>query len=404
MVDLTTAGIRDPYNPILDELSARLQQLPVPVVLTHLVDLVPATALPHLADSFHLLHTVAWRRAAQEKVRRGLIKSAVRRHRIKGTLAGFKLAAKDAGAAVTGAIVPPAKLFMASALTREERNAFVARYPQLRIYRYRTRGERVGIHCGDPLGRWLPVQSDAGLRIMPRAYCYRDGMESPLVVMERSTATTAGAAESTTVTEVAIPGKAGVLSFVGGHPRHLTVTEGPKRFYRMTLKSAYLDRSETLRRVTATPGLTPIDVRPDSIARPGTATGIHAGQFVAGHLAESTAADRIYQRLYLFDPDIDVTRRTATLHLNTGRLGMPAHHAELSVRISGRRHRLAAGAFVHGFPAASSQADLSDCMESMRDVARISDCIAINTIINRPVAAGESVVAGKYPAGNWITN
>lgn len=363
---------------------------------------IAAPLLPWLAWSVDVL---AWPRRASEDARRGLVAGSWRLHRLQGTLAGFREIAKVFGGEVVGVIKPPAKLYAAPSLTTTERNAFVARYPQLRLYRYRTVGQRIGLHCGDVLGRWSPVQSDALLRITPRAYIYRDGQEAELTVIERRVKNdTRSAVQAATVTEVAIPGQAGRLSFVGRHPRHLTATEAARRFYRMTLTETYQDSSEQLRRVTAQPGLTPIDVRPDAIAQTGQATGIHAGQFIARHLSPSTARDRIYQRLYLFDPEVDVSRRSATLHLNAGRLGMPAHHAELALRIPGERSKQAAGRYCRGYLVAANHASLTDCLAGMRDVMRASDRIAINTRIKRPVTAGESLIAGQTVAGDWIDN
>lgn len=405
MADLIQPSLAQDANVMaLAKLAERITYLDVSSIITHDVDRVPASVLVHLADQFHMRHTVAWRRTGTDAVRRALIKNAIRRHRIKGTLAGFDLAASDADCKLVGAITPPAKIYTAPAMTRDERNAFVARYPQLRIYRHRTVGNRLGLHCGDPLGRWHPVQSDALLRILPRAYLVRDGVETELTVVERSSEQSTRTAVQATVTEVAIPGRAGRLAFVGAHPTHLTVTEAPRRFYRMQLAETYQDSRVTLRREATQPGMTPIDVRQDAIAQGGQATGVHAGQFVARHLVPSTARDRLYQRLYLFDPSIEVIRRHATLHLDAGRLGMPAHHAELAVRVPGTASRQAAGRYCRGYLVASAKTELADCLEAMRDMARASDRIAINTRIKRPVAAGESVIAGQTVAGDWIAN
>jgi hypothetical protein len=334
-------------------------------------------------------------------LRRSLVAESWRLHRQRGTLGGLRAIARYLGADITRAIVPPAKSFASPALTRAERNAFVARYPQLRIFRHRSLGSRVGIHCGDPLDRWQPAQSDALLRIQPRAYLWRDGAETELTLIERTTVSAARTAQSSTVTEAAIPGAAGRLSFAGRFPRYLTVTEAARRFYRITLQQAYQDSTETLRRVAADPGLSPIDVRPDTVAQPGQATGVHAGQFVARYITPSTARDRLYQRLYLYDPDIDISRRTATLHLNAGRLGMPAHHAELSVRIPGVAHRQSAGRYVRGYLVATAKSALTDSLQALRFMARGSDRIVIDTAIKRPATAGASLIAGALVAGAW---
>ncbi|WP_313410589.1 phage tail protein I [Stutzerimonas kunmingensis] len=357
--------------------------------------------LPWLAWSVDVL---AWPRGADETTQRRLTAQSWQLHRLQGTLAGYRQLAALTGAEVVKAITPPAKVYTSPALTLAERNAFVSRYPQLRIYRLRTPGQRVGMHCGDTLGRWQPVQSDALQRLLPRAYLYRDGTEAELSVIERHLDTETRTAQAATVTELAVPGRAGRLSFATGHPAHLTVTEAPRRFYRLQLAETYQDSRETLRRVTATPGLTPIDLRPDAVAQPGQAQGVHAGQFVARHLQRTTAGDRLYQRLYLFDPDIDVARRTATLHLDAGRLGMPAHHAELAVRIPGTAHKQTAGRYCRGYLIATDKAPLTNCLTAMRGVMRSAERIAIDTTIRHPITAGESALAGQHRAGSWVAN
>lgn len=360
---------------------------------------IPEALLPWLAWA---VDAPLWPSELAE--RRGIVADAWRLHRLRGTLGGLKSLARYVGADVVRAITPPAKSFVSPALTRAERNAFVARYPQLRIYRHRSIGQRVGMHCGDPLGRGWPVRSEAALRIAPRAYLYKDGVETELTVVERQTFTRTASAQSHTLTEVAIPGAAGRLSFAVRFPGHLTVTEAARRFYRVTLREAYQDRAEVLRKQTVEPGLQPIDLHPDAMVQTGKATGVHAGQFVARYLTPGTAGDRIYQRLYLFDPDVAVIRRVATLHLNAGRLGLPAHHAELSVRLAGQRHKLATWAFVRGHLVAADHANLTHTLAALRHMARASERIAINTTIERPALAGMSVLAGTLRAGAWSSH
>lgn len=372
---------------------------------THDERRIPGLYRPHTVE-YRLLpwlawtaDVLAWPRRASETTRRRLTAGSWRLHRLQGTLAGFREIAAVFGAEIVGAITPPAKLYAAPALTRDDRNAFVSRYPQLRIYRHRTVGNRVGMHCGDVLGRWNPVQSDALLRITPRAYLWRDGTETELTTVERTSAVATKAA--VTVTEVHAPGSAAGLAFCAAHPRHLTHSDAAARIYRLRIGETYQDSSETLRRVTVTPGLDPLDVRADAVALPGHANGIHAGQFVARHFARSTARDRIYQRLYLFDANIQVAHRHATLHVGVGRLGMPAHHAELTVRIPGAATPQSAGRYCRGYLTATDKSDLNECLSAMRNVARASDRIDINTAVMRPARAGAASLSGSITAGDW---
>ena len=395
---------QDPNVVALAALAERITYLDVGPVVTHDIDRVPMSALPHLADQFHMRHTVAWRRATTDTERRALVKAGIQRHRIKGTLAGFRLAATDAGAELVRAITPPAKLFASPALTRDERNAFVARYPQLRLYRYRVIGQRQGalLHGTYPGGQSFPLISDAALRIQPRAYLWRDGTETELTAIERSTVSDTREAE--TVTEVRAPGEAAGLAFCSGHPHHLVVSDAADRIYSLKLAETYQDSSETVRRTAVQPGLSPIDVRFDEMAMPGSARGVFAGKPIGRVLQPSTARDRLYQRVYLFDADVAVLQRTAGLHLNQGRLSMPAYHAELQVCIRGRLQPTAVWRFTHGHLVTQSQATLMDCLESMRDVARGADRITLDTAINRPATAGEHNPAGALKAGAWIDN
>ena len=51
---------QDPNVVALAALAERITYLDVSPVVAHDIDRVPASALPHLADQFHMRHTVAW--------------------------------------------------------------------------------------------------------------------------------------------------------------------------------------------------------------------------------------------------------------------------------------------------------------------------------------------------------
>ena len=392
---------QDPNLVTLAQLAERITYLDVTPVITHDIERVPASALQHLADQFHMRHTVAWRRAKSDAERRGLVKSALARHRIKGTLAGFRQAAQDAGAQLVGAIVPPAKTFVGASLTTAERNAFIGRYPQLRIYPQRLTGRRLGAMLVGlfPGGAVYPVQTDAGMRLVPQAFLYRDGTETPLDVIERVQRVTTQ--QATTITEVRAAGHRGALAFCGHPCRWPTQSDAGSRIYRLVLDSSYQEQTETLRRTALSPGLATISVRYDWIAGEGQATGIHAGGFVTGYLRRSTAQERIYKRTWLYDPAVDVARRGAMTFCGTTRLAMPAFHAELAVAIRGKANPRHARRFAHGFLARASLTDYRDTFEAMRDVARAADRIAIDTAVIRPITAGEQRRAGSCSAGDW---
>ena len=224
---------------------------------------IAAALLPWLAWGNDVL---AWPRTADETQRRALTANSWHLHRQMGTLAGLRSMAGVFGATITAAVVPPAKTYAGASLTTAERNAFVARYPQLRIYPQRLSGQRIGamlLGCF-PGGAAYPVQTDAALRLAPQAFLYRDGAETPLQAIERETTSSERTAE--VHTEVRRPGEAGMLGFCSRPVRWLARSDAHARIYRLALETPYQDGVETLRRVAVLPGLSPLTVRYDWIA------------------------------------------------------------------------------------------------------------------------------------------
>lgn len=361
-------------------------------------DTLATPLLPWLAWSQDVL---AWPADADETLRRNLTAGAWAMHRRMGTLAGLREMAGYQGATIRRAIVPPAKTYAGVSLTADERNAFVQRYPQLRIYPQRATGQRVGAmlaRCFAGVGVH-PVQTDAAMRLAPQSYLYRDGVETPLQSTERTTTSTGQTAR--TFLEVRQPGAAPRASFAGRAGRWLLPSQAGQRMYRLSVDTPYIDSREQLRRVAVSPGLQLLDVRYDWTTGTGRATGVHAGAHVAGHLRPSTARERIYKRLWLFDQGIEVLRRGALSFAGATRLSMPAHHAELAIAIPGRKHPRAAGRFLSGYVIASDHKRYHDTLAGLRRVARASDRIGIDTATTRPLLARGAVLAGAAVAGEW---
>ena len=81
----------DQRSEAFDALSQGIEQLDVGAVLVYLVDLVPGTALPHLAEQFNIVGPI-WQHLHDDDARRRAIKDAVKWHRIKGTPYAIELA------------------------------------------------------------------------------------------------------------------------------------------------------------------------------------------------------------------------------------------------------------------------------------------------------------------------
>ena len=82
-------GIRDERTGALYELIDRLGNIDLTPLLIYIIDNVDSSALPHLAEQFHITEE-GWEFAKTEQEKRELIKKAIEAHKHKGTLYAIK--------------------------------------------------------------------------------------------------------------------------------------------------------------------------------------------------------------------------------------------------------------------------------------------------------------------------
>jgi phage tail P2-like protein len=82
---LIPASISDDSTLAFNELIERMGTLDITPLLVYLVDDVPASVLPHLAEQFHITGYEGWLLASSDAERRALIKGSIELHRYKGT-------------------------------------------------------------------------------------------------------------------------------------------------------------------------------------------------------------------------------------------------------------------------------------------------------------------------------
>lgn len=86
MSNKSLAPINDINLKIFDEIcEERFSKIDLDCLLVTIIDNVPAEALPHLAEQYHITGNEGWLQALGEKEKRALIKSAIKMHRYKGT-------------------------------------------------------------------------------------------------------------------------------------------------------------------------------------------------------------------------------------------------------------------------------------------------------------------------------
>ncbi|MGK0657664.1 phage tail protein [Methylococcus sp. S2T] len=408
MAELLQPSLRDARGLALDALIERISRLDQSALLVYLVDQADSSALPHLADQFHVMGLEGWDTVSTDTERRALIKSAIAYHRLKGTLAGLAWAGSRVGLSILRAITPPAKTYLAPTLTRAERDAFLSGYPQLRLYRYRTRGVRIGSgwYCGAAFvrGHHYPVVTDAILRLGWRAFLWHtSGEETPVTTLVREIQRAGAEAELSLA--IRKPGSAGLGTYPGRLvPRsYLVQQDGGGRLFNVRLSTPYLDFDESVHTHAVRPGLDPIDIRYTTIAEQGIEHGVMLGRFVAGHLADNGARDRLYRRFHLFDPAVPVPRRGRSTHVGAMKLGMPAYTAELAVSMPARRSPRLIGRFATGYWAPASVSRLERGREAMALAAAFRDRVWLDTHTRKQVRAGYAVRSGEILSGQFIT-
>lgn len=77
--------LNDLSSQVFDELFSRFNNLPTDVLLVYLIDNVDSSALPHLAEQFHITGKEGWIYAQSEEEKRELIKNSIELHKYKGT-------------------------------------------------------------------------------------------------------------------------------------------------------------------------------------------------------------------------------------------------------------------------------------------------------------------------------
>lgn len=80
------AQVNDINLKVFDEIcEERFSNIDINKVLVAIIDNVPSSALPHLAEQYHITGNEGWLYANTELEKRNLIKSAIKIHRYKGT-------------------------------------------------------------------------------------------------------------------------------------------------------------------------------------------------------------------------------------------------------------------------------------------------------------------------------
>ena len=404
-----------PFEEAFDLTGARIDELPVDVAKLVRPWEISSSHLSWLAWG---LSVDLWEPDWSEEKHRALAARALPMQAGKGTQASIVEHIRIMGADPRRFIVPPAKTFLMETLTEEEREAFLARFPQLRIYPFVARGTYRFAHftsaafgrakafldacCVKDVGAWS--------RYVRTAKLWDRGAETTLTI-RAVTSEGVGRFHAAAFDEVVLANKPTSALHLDAPPKAKAFLVDDfgvaQRLIRIPRDASYDYRLGRETYTTAWPSADLVDVRPQSVAErhAGQPNALYATrrQFLAGkYLPTSIAWQHIYERWHIHDPDRVPDVRIRSTHLGYTRLGMPPWHAEIRTRILGTRAPRTAGLFVTGHLMTGNRKSISQVREAVRVSKSLRDRILLDTKTYRFPRVGDRLKAGTVTLGRFI--
>jgi hypothetical protein len=355
----------------------------------------PWDCLPEFLKSLaHAYSVDLWSDDWTDLKKRSIIAHAVIMHFLKGTLKGLDLYLSYTPGRRVSLVRPPQKVFSGAALSKAEREAWLAGLPQVRVWftnEHGTRGNRVFSASGRN----------------PRSKCFRETSflqpSRAMLLLRRRARWVVGGAETDTR-----------VSDFGGYFRlHPKGAAGSKVFCNRTVHGKFFqpstagERLITIMPTSLTPwripvssSLAPVTAEPELIRERGRAgSRVFTGGFIGkGFLCPSRAWRLLYKR-WAIAQGYHMVKRPVIQFMNVGRYSFPAHTAYVRISAPGKRSKYAAGEGIASpkikfwIPHDGSRMRL--VAEAVRASKRESDRIMYYTGWRpRIVAGAESFIAG----------
>lgn len=379
--------------------------------------------LDHLAWHLHL-DGYSYCNSKKEKL--WLVENFHDWHRYKGTIYGHRLYWRKLLNRQVYGYAPRTNSFLGASLSAEERQKFEAPHPEARVYPYRNKGLMYGLFLNHVLSPPYPVVSDAVDRVGLQVYSY-----DPLCDQETKLNTIKAYTDKRSIIPIALAGKATGV-FLGAAGKCFSVDHGSAgRLYNITLSSPPVNELERRHSLTIQP-LTPIHSYYQEERVAGIAIGVFcynrhtdvyptkAGSCLGGYVSapqdgekkvfvsQSSAADRIYKKIKLFDPARAVkTTKTVQSFLGGFRLGkLPPHQGEIAVDATGVASPwtlYTKGSYMgKGYLVKSGVEErIKQILDVGRLAARMSDKILISITNHKEITASTIHKAGGVVAGQY---
>ena len=362
----------------------------------------------------------------------------------RGSLLGISNFVNAVGAEVLSAVVPPASFYPNPSQTPAQTAAYVARFPQLRLYPYAptpvepylcfpgnfvdpVTNEKVfnknGCFLG-PLQMFYPTNYNAGGQYFQDAVLWDQGVSTNLTV-QQWTQVDVGTQQDTLYTQVTMPGISDDHFFMGRSGKYFLPAGHPvsQNKYGIFLGALYntadhialvpqnvdltLFEAKAIYQ-TVLPGLQPLEVTPENVAsvHQSRITEFYCGQCLAGKFQPpSNAWQFMYQLWYLFDPTVVPANKKASCFMGQARFGIGAYTAELKIAAYGiwPRFYLRAGGFLNGFLPPKNTSVTDKIRRAVTASMALRDTVGIDTYVMRVVQISDAVLAdGNTWVGMYI--
>lgn len=325
------------FEKSVEETSAKRWPLEWQLLRTlHDPDSIPDDKLPILAWA---LSVDLWNNNWPVEKKRSVVRSAIRDHSIKGTIAGVRRYLEIEGADLVTYMAPPQRIFASGALTKEETDAWLESMPQLRIYRRSRFGNAGSFGFA---GVFFSDYDFAMLDEAPQNYgrfpvYYDKGVSTPLRTSEIITETTTGTVEI--VEQVATRGIGG-FSFEGDFEGSMFVDDivVAAQLYTIRTDRHYSHSESILALNTATPGLNPLNVRYKRVAEKGLAgAAFFVGDFTdADYFVMPDDAEwKMYDVIYLHDTSRAIPLVDSLSFVDDARVSMDPFTSEYMIDSNG---------------------------------------------------------------------
>lgn len=353
-------------------------------------DTCPLDLLPYLAWG---LSVDLWDDRWTETTKRQACRKALILHRLKTTPAGVRAHVAQVGSEVVRIVRPPARESLRGAMTEEQRRAWLADLPQVRIYPFfkvshaksRQFFRGPGVHGWQGIGF---LRSTRGFDIYGhRATFYDRGVEVPV---------TLGTTDAGDVKRVLLRRKAPNRNFLGHG-----IVAGYLRTSAAELNVVTVQLADEHQPFAVSPSMEPVNVRPERIAqgRIAPASRSFFGRHKR-HLRGSFGPLLIYDRIALLDPSRLGARRKVLAYHGHGRFGIDPYTAEIRVRVPMRRPRLRSGRWHgNGYSKAASMEPLARAIEAIRVSKAFRDTVLIDTATIGQVKFGSGLRFGEFAFG-----